>query len=80
MRLPGGNYSLDPGDQIVSVGGVECSTSEMTLQELLDQAYQNGERYIMVRDVNTGELVRVELPEPDDGDSGNESSEEPGEP
>jgi hypothetical protein len=43
-------------------------------------AYQNGERYIMVRDVNTGELVRVELPEPDDGDSGNESSEEPGEP
>jgi hypothetical protein len=57
--------SLDPGDVIVSVGGVSCANTAMSLQDLIDAAYSNGVLVIVVRDVNTGVLVECSLPGPD---------------
>jgi hypothetical protein len=56
------SFQLDPGDTIVSVGGISCGDSNLALSDMVDQAYQDGNLVMVVRDVNTGELVEVELP------------------
>jgi hypothetical protein len=64
------NYQLDPGDIIVSVGGVNCAGSGMNLQQLISQAYQGGNLDCVVKDVNTGNLDTITLDPPDDNQGG----------
>jgi hypothetical protein len=63
------NCTLDPGDVIVSVGGVDCGSSGLSLQQLVNQAYQGGNLDCVVKDVNTGNLDTVTL-DPADGNQG----------
>jgi hypothetical protein len=58
---------LDPGDVIVRVGNISCSNTRLSLAELISQAYQSGVLVIVVRDINTGDLVECNLPPPDEG-------------
>src|SRR5262249_9117420 len=61
------NCTLDPGDVIVSVGGINCGNSNLSLQQLINIAYQNGNFSVVIRDVNTGNLETFQLDPPDDG-------------
>jgi len=58
---------LDPGDVVVQVGNVPCTNTSLSLSELIDQAYQSGALVVVIRDVNTGDLVNIDLPPADDG-------------
>jgi len=54
-------YELDPGDTIVSVGGIDCVESTLELPEMVDQAYEGGNLVVVVREAKSGKMIEVEL-------------------
>jgi len=60
-----GDYELDPGDTIVSVGGVECGESPMALTELVNEAYEVGNLVMVIQEGTSGDQIEVELPSGD---------------
>jgi hypothetical protein len=70
VHLASLNVTLNPGDTIVSVGNTSCSDTNLSLQDLIDQAYRNGILGMVIQDGYTGKRISVDLPPvEDDGDS-----------
>src|SRR5262249_21329331 len=57
-----------------------CGNSNLSLQQLINIAYQNGNFSVVIRDVNTGNLETFQLDPPDDGnqDGGNQDGGQDG--
>jgi hypothetical protein len=69
-RLYFGDYYLEPGDEILSVGSYCCCNTRFNLDQLIDMATDDGDPVMTVRDGNSGELVDVSL---DDSGGGSDS-------
>lgn len=61
------NWDLEPGECIVSIGGMNCADSNLSLQDMIAQAYQNGNLSCTIRTAD-GDLQTTELDQPDSGD------------
>ena len=61
IRIADG-FELDPGDTIVSVGGIECVESAPALPVLIKQAYRDEKLLVVIREASTGDVIEVELP------------------
>jgi hypothetical protein len=70
--LLAGGYELDPGDTIVSVGDVDCSDSTMDLADLVDEAKEDGNLVMVVRQGTSGRRVEMELVSSEDANLGKE--------
>jgi hypothetical protein len=55
-------FEIDPGDTIVSVGGIECVESAPALPVLVEQAYRDDNLVVVIREAKTGDVIEVELP------------------